>query len=113
MRIDELRLTNFRKFDAATFCFNTQTGVTVLNGKTGILDALAIMMGSYLLDFKANETRHILKDEARLNLNGETGLITALTKLRLSTTIRGYDLNPLGKISPSDSAAPTYPQKTR
>lgn len=71
MKIHELWLKNFRKFENARFRFNTETGVTVLigdnaTGKTAILDALSIMMGSYLLEFKAGVNRHINKDEVRL-----------------------------------------------
>ena len=71
MKIHELWLKNFRKFENSKFRFNTETGVTVLigenaTGKTAILDALSIMMGCYLLDFNAGVNRHIHKDEARL-----------------------------------------------
>ena len=71
MKIHELWLKNFRKFENSKFRFNTETGVTVLigenaTGKTAILDALSIMMGCYLLDFNAGVNRHIHKDEVRL-----------------------------------------------
>lgn len=69
MKIHELRLQNFRKFTDARFRFNTQSNVTVLigdnaTGKSAILNALSIMMASYLLDFKVpGAVRHIRKDE--------------------------------------------------
>lgn len=71
MKIHELRLKNFRKFEDSVFRFNSETGMTVLigdnaTGKTAILDALSIMMGSYLLDFKSGVGRHIRKEEVRL-----------------------------------------------
>ncbi len=72
MKIHEIRLKNFRKFIDERFHFNTQTNVTVLigdnaTGKSAILDALSIMMGSYLLDFKVpRAARHIRKNEIRL-----------------------------------------------
>ncbi|WP_422138504.1 AAA family ATPase [Endozoicomonas sp. ALC020] len=71
MKIRELRLKNFRKFEDSVFKFNTDTNVSVLigdnaTGKSAILDALSIMMGSYLLDFKAGVGRHIRKEEVRL-----------------------------------------------
>ena len=71
MKIHELRLKNFRKFEDSVFRFNSETGVSVLigdnaTGKTAILDALSVMMGSYLLDFKAGVGRHIRKEEVRL-----------------------------------------------
>ena len=71
MKIHELRLKNFRKFEDSVFRFNADTGVTVLignnaTGKTAILDALSIMMGCYLQDFKTVTARHIRKNEIRL-----------------------------------------------
>lgn len=72
MKINELHLVNFRKFTDARFRFNTQSNVTVLigdnaTGKSAILNALSIMMGSYLLDFKVpRAVRHIRKDEIHL-----------------------------------------------
>ena len=71
MKIQRLWLQNFRKFKNDMFSFNTETGVTVLigdnaTGKTAILDALSIMMGCYLSDFKAGVNRHIRNDEVRL-----------------------------------------------
>jgi len=71
MKICELRLQNFRKFDDAVFRFNVDSGVTVLigdnaTGKTALLEALSIMMGSYLLDFKAGVNRGISRDQVRL-----------------------------------------------
>lgn len=71
MKIHELRLKNFRKFEDSVFRFNTDTKVSVLigdnaTGKTAILDGLSIMMGSYLLDFKTGAGRHIRKEEVRL-----------------------------------------------
>jgi len=72
MKIHEITLKNFRKFADQCFSFNTETNVTVLignnaTGKTAILDALSVMMGSYLLDFKVpRAVRHIRKNEVRL-----------------------------------------------
>ncbi len=71
MKIHELRLKNFRKFEDSVFRFNSDTRVTALigdnaTGKTAILDALSIMMGSFLLDFKAGVGRHIRKEEVLL-----------------------------------------------
>lgn len=72
LKIQELRIKNYKKFADSTFRFNTKTNVTVLigdnaTGKTAILNALAIMAGSYLLDFKVpRAVRHIRKDEVRL-----------------------------------------------
>ena len=71
MKIHELRLRNFRKFEDAVFRFNTHTGITVLigdnaTGKSALLNALSIMMGTYLLDFSVGPDRGINRDEVRL-----------------------------------------------
>ncbi|MFT4927616.1 MAG: putative ATP-binding protein involved in virulence [Phenylobacterium sp.] len=71
MKIHQLKLTNFRKFSSAMYQFNTVSGVTVLignnaTGKSTILDALSIMMGSYLLDFNVGPLRSIRKSEMHL-----------------------------------------------
>lgn len=71
MKIHELRLKNFRKFEDSVFRFNADSRVTVLigdnaTGKTAVLDSLSVMMGSYLLDFKAGVGRGIRKEEMRL-----------------------------------------------
>ncbi|NQZ10168.1 MAG: AAA family ATPase [Algicola sp.] len=82
MKINELRLQNFRKFTDARFRFNTQSNVTVLigdnaTGKSAILNALSIMMGSYLLDFKVpRAVRHIRKDEIHLKQVKHDDLVT-------------------------------------
>ncbi|MDC5809271.1 AAA family ATPase [Vibrio europaeus] len=83
MKIHELRLKNFRKFIDSRYSFNTQSNVTVLigdnaTGKSAILNALSIMMGSYLLDFKVPQAaRHIRKDEIRI-AQIKSGEITSL-----------------------------------
>lgn len=70
MRIDKLQLKNFKKFAAAKFTFNPHFTVLIGNnatGKTSVLDALSILLGSYLLRSGINPGRNgIKKEEARL-----------------------------------------------
>ena len=77
MKIHSIKLKNFRRFEQAEFRFNDRFTVIVgdnATGKTAILDALAILAGSYLLDFKSSASRHIREGEIRQKtmLIGET-----------------------------------------
>lgn len=67
MRIDKLQLNNFKKFANAQFCFHPQFTVLIGNnasGKTSILDALSILLGTYLL-----RSGIVLIDEIDLHLH--------------------------------------------
>jgi len=70
MRINTLTLRNFKKFEDATFQFNSKFTVLIgenATGKTSILDALATLLGTYLLRSSISSGRSGLKkDEARL-----------------------------------------------
>ena len=70
MRINTLTLRNFKKFEDAIFQFNSKVTVLIgenATGKTSILDALATLLGTYLLRSSISSGRSGLKkDEARL-----------------------------------------------
>lgn len=70
MRIDRLKLWNFKKFDDALFQFHPKFTVLIgdnATGKTSILDALATLLGTYLLRSGIPAGRSgLTKDEARL-----------------------------------------------
>lgn len=62
MRIDKLTVKNFRGFAEQSFEFNKQFNILIgdnATGKTSILDALSIAMGSFLLGIKDVAGRHI------------------------------------------------------
>lgn len=68
MRIEKLRLHNFRLFADAEFTF--PSAFTVLigengRGKSAILQALRVAMGTWLLGFKETERLHIQPDDVR------------------------------------------------
>ena len=68
MKIQSISIKNFRRFDEAEFRFNEQFTVLIGNnatGKSAILDALSILTGSYLLDFKSATKRAIKPVEIR------------------------------------------------
>jgi predicted ATP-binding protein involved in virulence len=69
MRIDSLLLENFKGFKRQEFLFHPQFTLIVGEngtGKTSLLDALAVAIGSWFLGVSGVETRHIRPDEVRL-----------------------------------------------
>ena len=58
MRIDEITLTNFNGFERRTFGFNPQFSLLVgdnASGKSSVIDALAISVGSWFLGLRGYE----------------------------------------------------------
>jgi len=69
MRIDTLNVKNFKGFAAREFAFHPQFNLVVgVNGtgKTSLLDALSIALGSWLLGLRGYDTRHIRATEVSL-----------------------------------------------
>jgi predicted ATP-binding protein involved in virulence len=81
MRIDRLRVDNFRGFEHREFSFHPQMNLLVgVNGtgKTSVLDALAVAAGGWFLGLRGYDTRHIRSHEVRLKAipvvsNGSNG----------------------------------------
>jgi len=72
MRIDTLRLKNFRAYDDITFRF--KPGVNVLigpnaAGKTTVLEALSVALGSFFLGIRGYDSRHIKPEDVRVKAN--------------------------------------------
>lgn len=68
MRIDKIKLLNFKCFEENEFSFNTQFNALIGDngkGKTAILDAISIAAGSYFLGVDDRDARGILSDEIR------------------------------------------------
>jgi predicted ATP-binding protein involved in virulence len=68
MKIRQLELKNFRCFDQKTFEFSDQFNVLIGDngtGKSAILDALAIGVGSFLLGINSIHSRDISDDDIR------------------------------------------------
>lgn len=70
MRIDRIRIKNFKGFESEEFSLNKKFTVFIgdnAKGKTSILDALAIAVGSFLrgIDVARLEARSVLKNEIR------------------------------------------------
>jgi predicted ATP-binding protein involved in virulence len=69
MRIDSLLLENFKGFQRRELTFHPQFNLVVGEngtGKTSLLDALAVAVGSWYLGVAGVDTRHIYPHEVRL-----------------------------------------------
>jgi predicted ATP-binding protein involved in virulence len=71
MRIDHLSIRNFRGFAERTFqltpSFNLLVGENA-TGKTAVLEALSVAMGSLFLGIRGYGERHLRRDDARLQV---------------------------------------------
>lgn len=68
MRINNIQLKNFRGFEEREFQLNPQFNVLIGDngtGKTAVLDALAVSVGSYLLGIAQAKTISIYKNDVR------------------------------------------------
>jgi len=68
MRIDRLTLRNFKGFPQREFAFHPQFNLVIgdnASGKTTILDALAIAMGSWFLGIPGYDARNIRAEDVR------------------------------------------------
>lgn len=75
MRIKKLRLENFKCFDRQEFTFSRRFTVLIgdnATGKTTVLDALAVALGSFLLGIEDVSARGILPSEIRtIDIDGQ------------------------------------------
>jgi predicted ATP-binding protein involved in virulence len=93
MKIRQLELKNFRCFDQTTFEFSDQFNVIIGDngtGKSAILDALAIGIGSFFLGIDKIDSRIIFKNEIRhiVDTENETPTLTAV--LPCVVSCKGY-----------------------
>ena len=76
MRIDQLVVKNFKGFKHREFQFHPRFNLIVgVNGtgKTSLLDALSVAVGTWFLGFSGCDTRHIRQSEVTLSHFGEKG----------------------------------------
>lgn len=69
MRIDKIRIKNFKGFEDKTFSLNPQFTVFIgdnAKGKTSVLNALSIAMGSFFLGIEGVDSRNIQDNEVRV-----------------------------------------------
>ncbi|SFZ78010.1 AAA family ATPase [Chitinimonas taiwanensis] len=68
MRIDRLHIENFRKYEKVDFKFHANFNLVIGEngaGKTSLLEALAVAIGSWLLGIRGYDSRHIQKRDIR------------------------------------------------
>jgi len=79
MKINRVKLRNYKKFDEAEFQFHPDFTVLIgdnATGKTSILNALATLLSTYLLRADVSAGRwSVKKDEARLLITEKNGLL--------------------------------------
>jgi predicted ATP-binding protein involved in virulence len=67
--IESLQLTNFRRFDSLAVDFHKELTVIVARngqGKTSVLDAITVALGTFVGAFDMGKAQHIEKSDARL-----------------------------------------------
>ncbi len=106
MRIDRLKVLNFKKFDEATFEFHRRFTLLVgdnATGKTAILDALRIGVGSYLLGIPASPAPSIKREYVRREVrrNGEFSTFEPVTpcEVHCNGRVHGSDVSWNRKLS--------------
>lgn len=81
MRIDTLRLMNFKCFEDREFALAPRFSLVIgdnATGKTTILDGLAVALGTLLLDFpRPARSRSIFQDDVRLRFYSHGDTVTA------------------------------------
>ncbi len=94
MKIERVRLHNFRRFADATFSFHPQLTVLIGDngfGKTTVLDALAVMLGTYLQKFSVISGRGpIKKSDSRTLIYEKDDLVTAEPQLPTFLRAEGW-----------------------
>ncbi|CCG09528.1 AAA family ATPase [Pararhodospirillum photometricum] len=69
MRIDQLRLKNYRMFEEINFSFDPSFNLFIGDngsGKTSLLEALSVAASSWFLGLRGYDSRHIQQEDVRL-----------------------------------------------
>ncbi len=101
MRIDTLRLQNFRCYIDSQFKFDKQFNLIVGEngaGKTALLHGLAVAAGSWFLGIRGYDSRHIQDEDPRrvVGIEGDTLVVTKKFPVVIEATgaAMGQDLPP-------------------
>lgn len=93
MKIKTLRLQNFRQYVDSTFCFHPRFTVMIgdnASGKTSILDALSVMLGTYHLRSQIGSSRTgIRKEEVRLAIHDKFDQVSIEEQLPSLLSVKG------------------------
>jgi len=106
MRIEKLRLKNFRNIEERALCFQEQFSVLIGDngtGKTAILDTLAIAAGTYLLGIEGASSREIHRDDVRRVDYGENVEFITPVEIEAFGEIDSYPLQWVRTLEKIDS----------
>ena len=112
MRIDQLRIQNFKRFEEQRLDLHPRFTLLVGDngaGKTTILDALAVAAGIWLVkppdSMLANSGRNILRNEIRLGVRHEGDRSRFVECKPVSVTATGEICRSRSRVAPADSPA--------
>jgi predicted ATP-binding protein involved in virulence len=93
MKIERIKLGNFKTFDDCEFSFSERLNVVVgdnASGKTTLLDAISVGLGSLFLGFPLPAIpRNIRRDEATLRRNRDGGSLVVEPQFPVTVTCTG------------------------
>lgn len=99
MKIHSIRISNFRGFENLTSSFHDQLTVVVGNngaGKSSLLDAVSVALGTFFHEFDGLSGKPISKDDARLKSYDMGSVVDVQPQFPVSIeaegTLGGYDL---------------------
>ena len=98
MRIDRLSIKNFKNFDEREFSFHPQFNLIVGengSGKTSLLEALAVAMGSWFLGLRGYDSRNIRDEDVRAITTFEERRF----EIRQQFPVEIHAFGPLGSLS--------------
>jgi len=91
MKIYTLKLRNFRKFEDYTFKFHQNFTVLIgdnASGKSSVLDALAVMLGTYIPKYQNGVVRGGIKNkDARLRIFEKYDQVTLVSSQHQSVRL--------------------------
>ena len=91
MKIENLRIENFRHFESLEIDFHPELTVIIAQngqGKSSILDAAASLLSVYTRPFEYGKTLDIAPKNARFVVSSETGAISQQFPIRVSADIK-------------------------
>lgn len=115
MRITEINVSNFRLFDQRRLQLHPEFNLIIgenASGKTSILEALAVALGSWLLGFRGTDSRHIRPADVRTIVQDSYDQVRDLPQYPVRVSARGVISRPgqLGEITVDWSRALNGPR---
>lgn len=115
MHVTELTVSNFRLFEERRINFHPEFNLIIgenASGKTSVLEALAVALGSWLLGFRGTDSRHIRTSDVRTIVQDSYDQVRDLPQYPVRVTARGVIPRPgqLGDITVNWSRALNGPR---